>query len=62
MDAMPFDIREKLFRLRCKSKQGMLLTEEETDFCRKCFSEYPVEYSEMSREVFEATKPFGSKG
>jgi hypothetical protein len=57
---MPPEIRRRLFRIRCKGKQGQTLTEEETQFFKDCYRRWPEEYAAMTQEVFEATKPFGS--
>lgn len=57
---MPVDIRERCFKLRCKSKRGERMHEDENAFLVDCWHRWPKEYAEMSESVFEATKPFGS--
>lgn len=57
---MPPDIRRKLFDVRCRSKSGGTLSEEDRALISKCWARWPDEYRAMEREVFEATKPFGA--
>jgi hypothetical protein len=52
--------KNKLFEIRCQSKLGKGITKKETKFIQKMYEKYPDEYSAMNKEVFEATKPFGS--
>ena len=49
---------QKLFELRCKSKSGCRLTDEEQRFCKQMFAEYPTTYANMSNAVFNETQPF----
>lgn len=58
---LPFDVRSRLFELRCKSKRGEYLTPEDMKFLEDCWKKWPVEYKAMEREVFVETAPFGSK-
>jgi len=61
-DATTFeDVRDRLFRLRCKSKLGETFAPGEIDFCEECWKRWPQEYEAMGREVFRATAPFGSQ-
>lgn len=58
--AMPVTVRDKCFKLRCQSKQGATLNAKDQQFVKKCFDDYKDEYIEMTKEVFEKTKPFGA--
>lgn len=49
--------KSKLFRIRCKSKSGGGLVEEESKFCEEMFKKFPKEYKAMNDEIFEATRP-----
>lgn len=53
---LKFD-REKVFEIRCKAKQGIAMAYEEQQFCCDMYNFYPIEYSAMTKEVFDATKP-----
>lgn len=53
--------REKLYEIRCRAKQGATLTEDEFQFCSNMFYHHPREYAAMNDEIFQATKPFGSR-
>lgn len=59
---MPDDIRDKCFRIRCQSKEGRGLADEDQRSLMKWRKAYPDDYAAMEHEVFEATRPFGSKG
>lgn len=59
--AMPADIRERVVALRTKSKRGIGITLDEVRFLEDCWGKWPAEYTAIGREVFEATKPFGSR-
>ena len=52
--------RNKVFELRCESKSGKKITKEELAYLIKMYKKFPLEYSAMNDEVFQATKPFGS--
>jgi hypothetical protein len=52
--------RIRCFQLRCKSKRGQYLHDTELQFLTLMFTVYPDEYTAMSREIFEATKPYGA--
>ncbi len=52
---------EKVFRSRCKSKQGQTLTDEERDLVEAAFRSDEKRYSALEGEVFNATVPFGSQ-
>lgn len=60
-EVMSFSTRDRLFSLRCRSKRGEHLSKEDVEFLEHCWKKWPKEYEAMQREVFEATKPFGSK-
>jgi len=49
--------KDKLFILRCKTKSGERLSEEDQKFCELMFKKFPEEYRAMNKEIFEATKP-----
>lgn len=57
---MPPDVRKRCFDLRCQSKRGVRLHQDDSDFLEDCWRRYPEEYGSMSDAVFEATKPFGA--
>lgn len=59
-EPMPPDIRRKLFDVRCRSKSGQALSEDDRLLINRCWALWPEEFRAMEREVFEATKPFGS--
>ena len=50
----------RVFQIRCRSKQGQLITSAERKFCEKAFQEDFDRYSAMDADVFDATVPFGS--
>ena len=50
----------KVFKLRCQSKSGHELSQEQSELCRKARKEDPERYKGMDNEVFERTKPFGA--
>ena len=50
----------KVFRARCKSKQGQTLTDEERTLVDAAFKSDQKRYGEMEPEVFNATVPAGS--
>ncbi len=51
---------EKVFRLRCSTKQGHAISLEDGDLVKRAFREDRARYSAASRDVFNATKPFGA--
>lgn len=51
----------KVFDLRCKSKMGIVLKNSELNYLSNMFEEYPDDYKAMNKEIFETTRPFGSK-
>lgn len=57
---MPPDVRRRLFDIRCRSKEGRAVSDEERRFYSMCFDKWPEEYKAMEKDVFDATKPFGS--
>lgn len=52
--------RDKLFKIRCATKQGHSVSDEDMRFVEKMFDKNPREYKAMSGEVFAATKPVGA--
>lgn len=50
----------RVFTLRCKSKQGQALREDELRLCETAFAEDRERYSALTEPVFNTTKPFGS--
>lgn len=51
---------EKVFKIRCKSKQGQDLTNEELDLIILARKSDLKRYVSLDEDVFEATRPFGS--
>ena len=49
-----------VFQLRCRSKQGQEISEEDHALVDAAFHEDPERYSELEADVFDATVPFGS--
>lgn len=60
MEKMSEKNKLKLFRIKCRSKRGDYVSEEEHAFCREMFKKYRAEYGNDEKEIFENTKPFGS--
>jgi hypothetical protein len=57
----PWDeIRDRVFRLRCESKEGRTLSETDQRFLDAAFRAHAEEYATLGPLVFEATKPFGA--
>jgi hypothetical protein len=50
----------RCLKLRIKDKGGHGLSPEEMRFCEKLFLKYPEWYTSLDKEVFYATRPFGS--
>ena len=61
-NAVTREDREKVFKIRCASKRGQYVAEEDYDFCYEMYEKFPDEYKQIGREAYEATKPFGSIG
>ncbi|KPK66762.1 MAG: hypothetical protein AMS21_01000 [Gemmatimonas sp. SG8_38_2] len=59
-DTMSLEDRDRLFKLKCRSKSGGRLSKEEHAFCIKMQRQFKDEYRDIEREVFVATAPFGS--
>jgi len=55
------DERYRLFQIRCRAKKGEHLSKEEQKYCEAMYKKYPRIYASMSKDVFEETKPFGTK-
>lgn len=51
---------ERCFRLKCLAKTGVRLDRSEQSFCEQMFRQFPEWYSSIEKQVFKATKPFGS--
>jgi hypothetical protein len=51
----------RTFDIKCRSKTGTPPTKEEMKFLIRMMKLYPETYSKMEKEVFEATRPFGSQ-
>lgn len=49
-----------VFRLRCQSKQGGKLSEQEHALVNRAYEEDEERYGDMETDVFNATVPFGS--
>lgn len=58
---MPYDEHEECFKIRCASKSGRGLSDADLKKCERWLRLYPKQYAQMGDEVFEATKPFGSR-
>lgn len=52
---------ERCFELRCRSKRGERLTDEEHTFLRGLWEKHPAWYGSLDARVFEETKPFGAQ-
>lgn len=52
----------KVFELRCKSKRGHGLSENEQALVERAYRADPARYAAMNGEVFQATLPFGADG
>lgn len=59
-DKMPPDVWRRLFDIRCRSKEGRAVSDEERRFYSMCFDKWPDDYRAMEKDVFNATKPFGA--
>jgi len=51
---------ETVFKLRCKSKRGEHLSQQELRLCEAAIKADPRRYERMGVDVFNATVPFGS--
>jgi hypothetical protein len=51
---------ERVFQIKCKSKNGQTLTDEERGLIEEAFQTDPRRYRDLEGEVFNATVPFGS--
>ena len=51
---------DRCFKLRCQTKQGIRLHPDDSKFIQKMYNDYPEWYSSISREVFNATLPYGA--
>jgi len=51
---------EKVFRIRCKSKRGQALSDEERDLVDRAFRQDRDRYADEEVDVFNETVPFGS--
>lgn len=59
MDAREVDW-DKVFELRCRSKRGESLSEEQRALVERAWRTDPKRYNAMEEDVFVATAPFGS--
>jgi len=50
----------KTFDIKCRSKSGTPPSRKELKFLIKMMQTYPEKYHAMEKDVFEATRPFGS--
>jgi len=50
----------EVFRIRCRSKSGSGITPEELKLCKRALACDGKRYAAMDKDVFEATRPFGS--
>jgi hypothetical protein len=50
----------QLFRVRCASKQGQRLSDEDRELIERAHRADPKRYAAMDDDVFDATVPFGS--
>ena len=50
----------EVFRLRCASKRGDVLSPDQRALCEHAYRVDPTRYSAMNNDVFNATVPFGS--
>lgn len=50
----------KVFHLRCRSKEGRELSKEDRALVDAAWRENPERYANMDADVFDATVPFGS--
>jgi hypothetical protein len=51
----------KVFQLRCRSKRGEHLSQEELRLLTQAYRQDPERYSALNRQVFEETAPFGAR-
>lgn len=51
---------DEIFRLRCRSKRGESLTDEERALTQAAYDADPERYAGLEPDVFDATVPFGS--
>ena len=52
----------RCFRLRCQSKRGVNLAQEDSDFNHQMYKKFTAWYSATEANVFNATIPFGGGG
>lgn len=50
----------RVMQIRCKSKRGEAMTDEERDIIDLALNDDPGRYSEMTKEVIARTLPFGA--
>jgi hypothetical protein len=50
----------RVFTLRCKTKQGQTISQEEHDLVNAAFESDKERYGAMEPDVFNETVPFGS--
>lgn len=60
-EPMPKQIREKLFKLRCRSKRGDNITPDEFAWLQVCYTQWPDEYKSLDEPVSKEARPFGAR-
>lgn len=60
MKEPPYADQERVFKLRCKSKLGHGLSDEELEYCASMSKKYKAWYGSLDKRVFDATKPYGA--
>lgn len=60
-DPITAEARERLFKLRCRSKRGEYLSPEDMAFLENCYKRWPKVYRDISDAVHRETAPFGSQ-
>lgn len=60
--SIPLTVAEwrEVFRVRCKSRRGDGMTEDERRLIGRAFAEDPRRYAGLDADVFDATVPAGS--
>ena len=51
---------QRVLLIRCMSKQGLPISKNDQNLCQRAFREDGERYSQMEKEVFNRTVPFGS--
>lgn len=53
---------ERVFELRCLSKQGFPIAQEQRELLQRAHALDPKRYAALDDKVFKATAPFGAQG